>query len=140
MAGYSSTPLPRKIGVRDDHLVLLDGLPPGVDLGDLGGATVVHRLPRRPLDVTLTFHTRLATLERRLPVVVERTAPAGMVWVCWPKKTARAAVSAALGVSCDLDENLVRALALETGVVDVKVAAIDEHWSGLKLVRRLADR
>ncbi len=140
MAGYSGTPLPRKIGVRDDHLVLLDGQPPGVDLGDLGAATVVRRLPRRLLDVTLTFHTRLATLERRLPRLIEQTAPAGMIWVCWPKKTARAAVEAALGVRCDLDENLVRGLALELGVVDVKVAAIDEHWSGLKLVRRLADR
>jgi hypothetical protein len=139
-SGYSGTPLRRKIGVRDDHLVLLDGLPPGVDLGDLGDATVVRRLPRRSLDVTLTFHTRLATLERRLPVLVDRTAPAGMVWVCWPKKSARREVEAALGVTCDLDENLVRALALDLGVVDVKVAAVDDHWSGLKLVRRLADR
>ncbi|MEZ5091870.1 DUF3052 domain-containing protein [Nocardioides sp.] len=140
MAGYSGTPLPRKLGVKDDHLVLLDGLPPGVDLGDLGAAEVVTRLPRRPLDLTVTFHTRLAPLRARLPALIERTAAAGMIWVCWPKKTARAEVERSLGVSCDLDENLVRALALELGVVDVKVAAIDEHWSGLKLVRRLVDR
>jgi hypothetical protein len=140
MAGYSGTPLPTKLGIKATHLVLLDAVPPGVELGDLGAARVVRRLPRRLLDVTLTFHTRLVTLERRLPEVVSRTAPAGMVWVCWPKKTARTAVEEALDVVCDLDENLVRDLALATGVVDVKVAAIDDHWSGLKLVRRLADR
>lgn len=139
MAGYSGTPLPRKLGVKDEHTVLLDAVPPGVDLGDLGAAHVVRRLPRSA-DVTLTFHTRLATLEARLPRLLERTSTAGMVWVCWPKKAARAAVAARLGVSCDLDENLVRDLGLRLGVVDVKVAAIDEDWSGLKLVRRLRDR
>ena len=97
MAGYSGTPLPRKLGVKDDHLVLLDGLPPGVDLGDLGAAEVVTRLPRRPLDLTVTFHTRLAPLRARLPLLIERTAAAGMIWVCWPKKTARAAVDDAPG-------------------------------------------
>ncbi len=142
-AGYSGTPLPRKLGVKDGHLVFLDGLPAGVRLGDLPGATVVTRLPgprARPPDVTLTFHTRLATLERRLPVLFARTAMAGMVWVCWPKKSARAVVEADLGVRCDLDDNAVRTLGLDLGFVDVKVAAIDDRWSGLKFVRRLADR
>lgn len=139
MAGYSGTPLPRKLGVKDHHVVFLDGLPAGVELGDLGAATVVRRLPSAA-DVTLTFHTRLATLERRLPEVLARTVTDGMVWVCWPKKAARARVEQELGLSCDLDENLVRALALDLGVVDVKVAAVDEVWSGLKLVRRLRDR
>ncbi|WP_307827871.1 DUF3052 domain-containing protein [Nocardioides sp. SYSU D00038] len=135
MTGYSSTPLVRKIGVRDGHVVLLDRAPAGFDLGDIGAARLVTRLPHR-LDVSLTFHTSLASLSARLPLLVERTAPAGMIWVCWPKKAARKA----FGIASDLDEDRVRALALATGLVDVKVAAIDDTWSGLKLVRRLVDR
>jgi hypothetical protein len=133
-AGYSATPLPQKLGVKPDHTVLLDGQPDGLDLGDLPAATVVRRLPRagQTADVTLTWHTSLASLERRLPAVFERTSTAGMVWVCWPKKASKMAT--------DLDENLVRDLGLELGWVDVKVAAIDATWSGLKFVRRLRDR
>jgi hypothetical protein len=86
--------------------------------------------------VTLTFHTRLGTLTKRLPTLFERTSTAGMVWVCWPKKAAQKA----LGLVSDLDEGVVRDLGLELGFVDVKVAAVDETWSGLKFVRRLADR
>lgn len=134
-AGYSGTPLPRKLGVRDDLLVFLDGQPGDVDLGELGSARVVRRLPRT-FDLAVTFHTGTAALARRLPTLVERMAPGGMVWVCWPKKTARARAEATLGVRVDLDENLVRELALPLGVVDVKVAAVDETWSALKLVRR----
>jgi hypothetical protein len=96
---------------------------------------VVRRLPRQA-DVTLTFHTMMATLEARLPRLLERTETAGMVWVCWPKKAAQKA----LGLASDLDENKVRDLGLELGFVDVKVAAVDETWSGLKFVRRLTDR
>ena len=85
--------------------------------------------------MTLTFHTSYDALAPRLPVLLERTSTAGMVWVCWPKKSAQK-----LGSASDLDENLVRDLGLELGFVDVKVAAIDEIWSGLKFVRRLTDR
>lgn len=134
-AGYSGTPLVKKLGIKDQHVLFLDGLPDGLDLGDVGGATVVRRLPRTA-DVTLTFHLKLATLAARLPTLFERTSTAGMVWVCWPKKSAQKA----LGLDSDLDENLVRDLGLSLGFVDVKVAAVDETWSGLKFVRRLADR
>jgi hypothetical protein len=134
-AGYSGTPLVKKLGIKDPHVLFLDGLPDGLDLGDVGGATVVRRLPRTA-DVTLTFHLKLATLAARLPTLFERTSTAGMVWVCWPKKSAQKA----LGLDSDLDENLVRELGLSLGFVDVKVAAVDETWSGLKFVRRLADR
>jgi len=130
-AGYSGTPLPQKLGVKPDHVVFLDRQPADVELGDLVAASVVRRLPRT-MDLTLTWHTTLAGLEKRLPVLFERTSTAGMVWVCWPKKTSR--------VASDLDENLVRDLGLELGFVDVKVAAIDATWSGLKFVRRLKDR
>jgi hypothetical protein len=129
--GYSGTPLVTKLGIKDRHTVFLDGLPDGVSLGDLGGVHVVRRLPRSA-DVTLTFHRDRAGFERRLPVLVQRTVPDGMVWACWPKKASK--------VPTDLDENVVREIALAAGVVDVKVAAIDATWSGLKLVRRLTDR
>jgi hypothetical protein len=138
-AGYSGTPLVRKLGIRDDHVVFLDGLPADVALGDLGGAHVVRRLPRAA-DVTLTFHTDLAALTRRLPALLEHTSMAGMVWVCWPKLSAQRSAKNPTGPVSDLDENLVRDLGLRLGFVDVKVAAVDETWSGLKFVRRRVDR
>jgi hypothetical protein len=134
-AGYSGTPLPKKLGVKDDHVVLLDRLPEGVDLGLPPGVTVVRRV-RAGLDLTVTFHTRLASLEQRLPTLFEHTVTDGMVWVAWPKQ---AAVKR-LGLVTDLDDNVVRAAGLYLGWVDVKVAAIDETWSGQKFVRRLVDR
>jgi hypothetical protein len=134
-AGYSGTPLPRKLGVTDGHVVLLDRLPEGLDLGLPPTAHVVRRL-RDDLDLTLTFHTRLATLEARLPALCEHTVTAGMVWVCWPKQAA----AKRLGIDTDLNDNVVRAAGLFLGWVDVKVAAIDETWSGQKFVRRLRDR
>jgi hypothetical protein len=139
VAGYSGTPLVRKIGVKDEDVVFLDDAPAEVELALFGqeaaGAQVVRRLPRTA-DVTLTFHTSYAALAKRLPTLFERTSTAGMVWVCWPKKAAQKA----LGITSDLDENKVRDLGLELGFVDVKVAAVDDTWSGLKFVRRLADR
>ena len=134
-AGYSGTPLPRKLGVKDGHVVLLDRLPAGLDLGLPPSAFVVRRV-RAGLDVTVTFHSVLATLTRRLPVLFEHTVTDGMVWVAWPKQ---AAVKR-LGLATDLTDDVVRGVGLELGWVDVKVAAIDEVWSGQKFVRRLADR
>ena len=135
MAGYSGTPLVRKLGIKDEHVVLLDGAPTGFELGDAGGAQLVRRLPRT-MNVTMTFHTSYDALAKRLPTLFERTTTAGMVWVCWPKKAAQKS----LNLASDLDENKVRDLGLRLGFVDVKVAAVDETWSGLKFVRRLADR
>jgi hypothetical protein len=134
-AGYSGTPLERKIGVRPGQAVFLDHAPDGFALD----AATTTRLPRQ-VDIALTFHTRLRSLERRFPELVERTVAAGMIWVCWPKKSAQTQLLETQGVRCDLDENAVRALGLAEGMVDVKVAAIDEVWSGLKFVRRLTDR
>ncbi len=134
-SGYSGTPLPRKLGIKDDHVVFLDGLPAGLELGDVGAAVLVRRMPRE-MDVTLTFQTSYAVLARRLPQLFERTTTAGMVWVCWPKKSAQKSQ----GIVSDLDDGRVRELGLTLGFVDVKVAAVDETWSGLKFVRRLADR
>ena len=139
MAGYSGTPLVRKLGIKDHHVVFLDDAPADLDraLDELstGDAHLVRRLPHTA-DVTLTFHTTYDGLATRLPTLFERTSMAGMVWVCWPKLAAQKAQ----GLTSDLDENVVRDLGLELGFVDVKVAAIDDTWSGLKFVRRLADR
>jgi hypothetical protein len=134
-AGYSGTPLPKKLGIKDGYVVLLDRLPDGLDLGLPPTVTVVRRV-RAGLDLTVTFHTHLATLEKRLPALFEHTVTAGTVWVSWPKQAA----AKKLGIDTDLNDNVVRALGLEIGWVDVKVAAIDETWSGLKFVRRLRDR
>jgi hypothetical protein len=131
MAGYSGTPLERKLGVKDGQVVFLDRAPAGFALE----AATTTRLPKQTA-ITLTFQTERSALERRLPQLIEHTEQAGMIWVCWPKK---AAVKAGL-IDTDLDENLVRQIGLAAGVVDVKVCAIDEVWSGLKFVRRLADR
>lgn len=145
MAGYSGAPLVRKLGITEGHVLFLDGLPSLVSpdvaaLAEPGtAASVVRRLPARA-DVTLTFHTELAALTRRLPTLFERTSTAGMVWVCWPKKAAQRSARNPDGPVSDLDENTVRDLGLELGFVDVKVAALDETWSGLKFVRRVADR
>ena len=134
-AGYSGTPLSKKLGVKDGQVVLLDRLPEGLDLGLPPTAHVVRRL-RAELDLTVTFHTRLATLESRLPALFSHTVTDGTVWVAWPKQ---AAVKR-LGIDTDLNDNVVRETGLSLGWVDVKVAAIDEVWSGQKFVRRLADR
>jgi hypothetical protein len=134
-SGYSGTPLPKKLGVKDGQAVLLDRLPRGVDLGLPGSVTVVRRM-RAGLDLTVTFHTHLAGLEQRLPALFDHTVTAGTVWVSWPKQAA----AKRLGIATDLNENVVRDLGLELGWVDVKIAAIDETWSGLKFVRRLVDR
>lgn len=132
MAGYSSTPLPAKLGIKADARVVLIGapgmfertlgaLPPGVELGD-------SLLGRTPPDVVLLFVTRRALLQRRLPQVRGRMAPHTAFWVAWPKQ--------ASGVATDVTEDTVRGIALPTGLVDVKVCAIDTTWSGLKLVIR----
>jgi len=128
--GYSGTPLVQKLGIKPGLTVYVDGGPAYVD-ELLVGSTYTSRLPKR-VDITLLFTTSLARLEKRLPLVVDRTVSNGMVWVCWPKKASK--------VPTDLDENVVRDVGLATGVVDVKVAAVDATWSGLKFVRRLRDR
>ena len=131
MAGYSGTPLEKKLGIKDGQVVFLDRAPDGFDLA----APTTTRMPKEAA-ITLTFHTDVQALTRRLPTLIEHTEQAGMIWVCWPKKSA----VKALDLQTNLDENLVRDIGLAAGVVDVKVCAIDEVWSGLKFVRRLADR
>ncbi len=130
MAGYSGTPLEKKLGIKDGQTVYLDRAPDGFELKALTTA----RLPKLA-GISLTFHTHAKTLEARLPALIEHTEQAGMIWVCWPKKAAQK-----LGYESDLDDNVVRGIGLDAGVVDVKICAIDEVWSGMKFVRRLKDR
>jgi hypothetical protein len=138
MAGYSGTPLPRKLGIKEGHRVAVIRPPQGFDktLGDLPvGADVQVGLAGArsgPLDVIIVFVTRRTELERQLASMRRRMAPAGGLWVAWPKK--------ASGVATDMTEGVVRDVALPTGLVDNKVCAIDETWSGLRLVIRLENR
>jgi hypothetical protein len=134
VAGYSGTPLPRKLGIKEGHRVAVTGAPDGFEqiLGELpDGVRVVSRV-RGALDVVVCFLTRRAELERRFGSLRKAVYPAGGLWIAWPKR--------ASGVATDLTENIVREVALAGGLVDNKVCAIDETWSGLRLVYRLEDR
>jgi hypothetical protein len=135
MAGYSGTPLPRKLGIKPGHRVLLlrapDGFEPDV-LGPLPDDVRVARTARGTADVIVAFFDRRAELERRMPALRERMEPAAGLWIAWPKRSS--------GVATDLTEDVVRELALANRLVDNKVAALDATWSGLRLVIRLADR
>ncbi|GAB2591050.1 DUF3052 domain-containing protein [Kribbella endophytica] len=131
--GYSGKPLAGKLGIKPGYVVLLDRAPDGFVIEGLpDGLTPLTRPGRTELDVTLTFCPDRRRLAQRLPQLLARTTTNGMIWVAWPKRSS--------GVPTDLDENGVRELALPLGVVDVKVCAVDVTWSGLKLVRRLANR
>jgi hypothetical protein len=132
-AGYSGTPLARKLGILPGHRVLLERAPEGLVLEGLPGDVRPHRrvAGTAPYDVIVTFCADRDRLDTRLRLIA-RLSTAGALWVAWPKR--------ASGVATDLTENIVRDVALEAGLVDVKVCAIDAVWSGLKLVRRLRDR
>jgi len=133
-AGYSGTPLPRKLGIKDGARVALIAAPDGFDatLGALPHGVRVRRQVRGPLDVIVFFTTSRSDLERRIEKLRAALDPAGRLWVGWPKR--------ASGVATDVTEDVVRAIALEHRLVDNKVAALDATWSGLQLVIRLGDR
>jgi hypothetical protein len=133
-AGYSGTPLARKLGIRPGARLGLIGAPEGFDavLGDLPGQVTVRRRLHGEFDVIVAFFTVRADLERRLPSLRRALAEAGGLWVAWPKR--------ASGVPTDLGDGPVRELGLAAGLVDNKVCAIDATWSGLRFVYRLADR
>jgi hypothetical protein len=130
-AGYSGTPLPRKLGIRSRSRVLLVAALPGFAL-EAAGAVVHTRKGRDSYDVIVVFCPDGAALRSRFADLAAALTSAGALWACWPKR--------ASGVPTDLNENAVRDHGLGVGLVDVKVAAIDATWSGLKFVRRLADR
>jgi hypothetical protein len=133
-AGYSGTPLPRKLGIKPDTRLGLIGAPHDFDevLGELPPGVTVHRRARGSFDVIVIFVQKRSELERRLPALKEALEQAGGLWVAWPKRSS--------GVATDLGEAAVRELGLAGGLVDNKVCAIDATWSGLRFVYRLADR
>ncbi|HVD01922.1 MAG TPA: DUF3052 domain-containing protein [Candidatus Dormibacteraeota bacterium] len=117
--GYPGTPLPRKLGLREGSEVLITAE------GDA-------QRPRGPYDVIVFFALSRRELEGRLPALAARLEPNGRFWIGWPKKSS--------GIPTDLDEHVLREVILPTGLVDNKVAAIDELWSGLQFVLRLENR
>jgi len=129
-AGYSATSLPKKLGFKPGMTAVFLDAPEHLDelLGDLEGVTVKRSL-RGHADLVMCFVTRRRELERRAARLRQAVAPDGMLWVCWPKKASK--------VQTDVTEDVVREVLLPTGLVDNKVAAVDETWSGLKLVVRL---
>jgi hypothetical protein len=134
-AGYSGTPLPRKLGIKPGDRVALLGAPDGFVDGALGalpdGVRVVRRAGGKA-DVIVSFHTERAELERRLPALRALMEPAAGLWIAWPKRASKLAT--------DITEDVLREIALPTGLVDNKVCAIDATWSGLRLVIRLEHR
>jgi hypothetical protein len=133
-AGYSGTPLPRKLGIKPEARLGLIRAPDGFlgTLGELPPGVEVRTRLRGDFDVIVAFFVRRVELERRLPGLRAALDLAGGLWLAWPKRTS--------GVATDLGDATVRELGLATGLVDNKVCAIDETWSGLRFVYRRADR
>ena len=129
LAGYSGTPLPRKLGITTGATVLLVDAPAGFEgvLGELPEAVTLRRGSTGARDLTIWCATSRAAVERRIDAVA-RAIGGGGLWIAWPKK--------ASGVAGDLTQADVRRLGLAAGLVDFKICAIDETWSGLKFVRR----
>ncbi len=134
MAGYSGTPLPKKLGIKEKNRVTFLGLPPDVkaELHEALATCFIVKDANGPLDFAMVFSTKQLDLKKEFARLSKQLAPAGMLWVAWPKK--------ASGMATDMNENDVRAIGLAAGLVDVKVCAVSEVWSGLKFVRRVADR
>ena len=133
-AGYSGTPLPRKLGIKPGHRVLALNAPDtfAATLGELPEGVQVRPAARGKADVIVSFHDRRADLARRMPKLRELMEPAAGLWIAWPKRASK--------LPTDLTEDVVRELALANTLVDNKVCAIDATWSGLRLVIRLRDR
>ena len=132
--GYSGTPLPRKLGIKDGFRVALVGAPDGFgpELDPLPGGVRLLRRPVAGIDLAVVFVTRRHDLARRFPQVAARLPPAGPLWVAWPKRSS--------GVATDLTEDVLREVCLPLGWVDTKVCAVTDVWSGLKFVLRKENR
>jgi Protein of unknown function (DUF3052) len=129
-AGYSGTPLARKLGIKEGQSVAPLGAPDGFEatLEGLPDRVTLRTAARGTNEVLVSFHTARADLERRLPTLLKAMDVDGGLWVAWPKK--------ASGVPTDITEDTVREVALPLGLVDTKVCAIDDTWSGLRIVWR----
>jgi hypothetical protein len=133
MAGYSGTPLIKKLGVKENFNVLFVNAPDGYEKAlELPSAVIVSSRSKKPLDFVQLFVKRKHELEHKFPQYTAKLNPSAMFWISWPKKSS--------GVASDLTEDVIRAIGLANGMVDVKVCAVDDTWSGLKFVFRLRDR
>jgi hypothetical protein len=136
MSGYSGTPLPKKLGIKADYRLALIHSPRGFKaiLGPLPAGVQIETdlAAGDPFDVILCFNKSCVELDAVFAALAKRLVPKGGLWVAWPKK--------ASGVATDLSEGVVRAKGLKIGLVDNKVCAVDETWSGLRFVIRLKDR
>ncbi len=134
MAGYSGKPLVAKLGIKPGARIAILSPPRGYDrvLGRLPAQVRRERSATGPLDFVQLFTSDKQELERRFPALARALARAGALWISWPKQSS--------GVATDLTEDVIRGVGLAHGLVDVKVCAVDDVWSGLKLVRRLKDR
>lgn len=134
MAGYSGTPLARKLGIKDGALVALLGAPDGfeAELEPLPDGVEVRRRLADGIDVAVLFVTSRSQLERRFPQAAAALTPAGGLWVAWPRWSS--------GVATDLTENVLREVVLPAGLVDNKVCAVNRAWSGLRFVTRRETR
>ncbi|MFN2514316.1 MAG: DUF3052 domain-containing protein [Pyrinomonadaceae bacterium] len=135
MAGYSGTPLAKKLGFKEGFHVGFVNPPEGFqkELGSLPSGVKISVAPLpKPLDLMLFFANSQKTLTQEFPKLAQKLARNGMLWIAWPKK--------ASGVATDLSDNSVREIGLEAGLIDVKVCAVNDIWSGLKFVYRLEDR
>jgi hypothetical protein len=133
-AGYSKRSLVEKLGIKDGFAISIIGAPKNyaITLGKLPSVVKQSKRLKGPLDFLQFFCSKRSRLEANFPSLQEALSPSGMLWVSWPK------VSSA--VPTDLTEDVVREIGLRNGLVDVKVCAVDEIWSGLKFVFRLKDR
>jgi len=135
MAGYSGTPLVKKLGFKEDFRAGLVNPPKGFrrELGPLPkGVKITVGVLTKPLDLIVLFADSQKMLKTEFSKLARKLSPNGMLWIAWPKK--------ASGVATDLSENPIRDIGLDAGLVDVKVCAVNNVWSGLKFVYRLEDR
>jgi len=132
VAGYSGTSLVKKIGIKPGHRLAILNPPPGFEneLAPLPDGVV--SADKAPLDVAILFAANQSVLGKHLGKVKQKLAPAGMLWISWPKMSS--------GVTTDLRENIVRDVGLAAGLVDIKVCAVNDVWSGLKFVIPVKDR
>jgi len=128
MAGYSGTPLAKKLGIKAGCRLAVLAAPDGFEIPDLPPDVEARTAARGTSDVILSFHTERADLVRRLPILMRALDVDGGLWISWPKR--------ASGVATDITEDGIREVALPTGLVDVKVCAVDDTWSGLRLCLR----
>ena len=133
MAGYSGTPLIKKLGIKENFNVAFVNAPDGYERSlELPRTLIVSSRSKKPLDFVQLFVKTRRELEQKFPQYSARLSPSSMFWISWPKKSS--------GVVTDLTEDVIRAIGLANGMVDVKVCAVDDIWSGLKFVFRLQDR